>query len=349
MTNEHPLISVIVPVYNVEKYLRRCLDSIVNQTYKNLEIILVDDGSVDNSGNICDEYAVKDKRIQVIHKENGGVSKARNIAMNIMSGKYVIFIDADDWIEKDCIEELVNAAIMHNVELVRYNYYVNYTSNDNLVTNEKKYFEQKNVSIRERKYFNQIIEYIIAGKINAYSVLLLVRTEVIHKYNIFFQEDVHLMEDVLFYIDLFTHITSFIYVDIPMYHYFQNSEGACLSKQNYDRNLYETFMVNKKIKEKLLKNNFNIEEQVKILDTRYISLITEYIYRYISINTEKYIIFEKMKQITANPFFVEMWSNFDSNLISFKLSLPARMLYNRRYNSVYFFYLLKKTIKNFLK
>ena len=99
-----PKISVIVPIYKVEPYLRRCLDSIVNQTYRNLEIILVDDGSPDNCGNICDEYAQKDLRIEVIHKENGGLSSARNIAIDKANGDYLAFVDSDDWLDTDMFE-----------------------------------------------------------------------------------------------------------------------------------------------------------------------------------------------------------------------------------------------------
>ena len=96
---KEPLISIIIPVYNVEKYIRRCLDSVINQTYKNLEIILVDDGSPDNSGKICDEYAKVDKRIKVIHKENGGLSDARNKGIKEAKGKYIAFVDSDDFID----------------------------------------------------------------------------------------------------------------------------------------------------------------------------------------------------------------------------------------------------------
>lgn len=94
-------ISIIVPVYNVEKYLSRCVDSIINQEYKNLEIILVDDGSTDNSASICDSYQKKDNRIRVIHKENGGLSSARNAGLDVATGEYVGFIDSDDYIAKD--------------------------------------------------------------------------------------------------------------------------------------------------------------------------------------------------------------------------------------------------------
>ena len=101
-----PLISIIIPIYQVEKYLHRCVDSVIDQTYSNLEIILVDDGSLDNCPKICDEYAKKDKRIKVIHKKNGGLSDARNKGLSIMKGEYVSFIDSDDYVEKDYIEYL---------------------------------------------------------------------------------------------------------------------------------------------------------------------------------------------------------------------------------------------------
>ena len=101
------LISVIVPVYNVEKYLSKCVESILAQTYKDLEIILVDDGSPDNCGAMCDEYAKRDSRVRVIHKENGGVSSARNLGIDAAHGEYICFVDSDDWIETDYFEEAV--------------------------------------------------------------------------------------------------------------------------------------------------------------------------------------------------------------------------------------------------
>lgn len=103
------LISIIIPIYNVEMYLRRCIDSVLNQTYKNIEVILVDDGSPDKCGEICDEYAEKDKRIRVIHKENGGLSDARNAGLAIATGKYVAFVDSDDYIDADMYGELYDA------------------------------------------------------------------------------------------------------------------------------------------------------------------------------------------------------------------------------------------------
>lgn len=104
--DSNPLISVIVPVYNVEKYIHKCVDSILNQTYRKLEIILVDDGTPDDSGNICEEYALKDERIKVYHKKNGGLSDARNYGIDRATGSYLAFVDSDDYIDEDYIEFL---------------------------------------------------------------------------------------------------------------------------------------------------------------------------------------------------------------------------------------------------
>lgn len=113
----NPKISVIVPVYKVEPYLHRCLDSILMQTYRELEIILVDDGSPDNCGAICDEYAVMDDRIVVIHQQNAGVSAARNAGLDIAAGEYIGFVDPDDWIEPDMYEYLMQAIVTHDADI----------------------------------------------------------------------------------------------------------------------------------------------------------------------------------------------------------------------------------------
>ncbi len=113
MSRSEPKISIIVPVYKVEPYIRKCLDSIVGQTYRNLQIILVDDGSPDNCGKICDEYAAKDSRIEVIHQENGGLSAARNAGLRLATGDYIGFVDSDDWIELDMYEYLLENALKY--------------------------------------------------------------------------------------------------------------------------------------------------------------------------------------------------------------------------------------------
>ena len=128
MIQQIPEISVIIPVYNVERFLRQCVDSVLTQTYTNLEIILVDDGSPDGCGRICDEYVKKDKRVKVIHKQNGGLSDARNAGMDIATGEYLLFIDSDDWIENDTIELLYGNMSRSNADIstcLYYNAYLN--------------------------------------------------------------------------------------------------------------------------------------------------------------------------------------------------------------------------------
>lgn len=120
--NNEPLVSIIVPCYKVEQYLPNCIESILYQTYTNWELILVDDGSPDNCGNICDDYAVKDNRIKVVHKQNGGLSSARNAGMKIMTGDYVTFLDSDDFLHKDALHILVKHAKKHDAQIVQCNF-----------------------------------------------------------------------------------------------------------------------------------------------------------------------------------------------------------------------------------
>ncbi len=144
-----PKVSVIIPIYNVEKYLRRCVDSVLNQTYKNIEIILVDDGSPDGCPTICDEYAHRDSRVIVLHKENGGLSSARNAGLDSpLTGEYVTFVDSDDWIAPDTYEYAVKLLKKTDSDVIQYDYAL---ANDekiyrkNPVVEKYKVFEGKNI------------------------------------------------------------------------------------------------------------------------------------------------------------------------------------------------------------
>lgn len=136
INKDTPLVSVIVPIYNVERYLDRCVESIVNQTYRNLEIILVDDGSPDKCPEICDEWARKDNRIKVVHKENGGLSDARNAGFEVSNGELVCYIDSDDWIELDFILSLYEAMMNSQADIAECA--TNYVSEDGHVLRIRK-------------------------------------------------------------------------------------------------------------------------------------------------------------------------------------------------------------------
>lgn len=139
---EKPLISVIVPVYNVEKYLDRCVESIVNQTYENLEIILVDDGSSDHCPQICDNFSVKDNRIKVIHKENGGAGSARNAGIDNSSGEWIAFVDGDDTIDENFYDVLMTEALKNNVDICACDF--KYYHSDGTFTTEN-YFDAPHI------------------------------------------------------------------------------------------------------------------------------------------------------------------------------------------------------------
>lgn len=137
--HEYKKVSIIVPVYNVEQYLLRCVESLIRQSYKNLEIILVDDGSTDSSGKICDDCKKNDNRVKVIHKKNGGLSDARNFGINNCTGDYICFVDSDDWIENEMVETLITEIISTESDIAICGRYRAYNSGKRKVERYKKY------------------------------------------------------------------------------------------------------------------------------------------------------------------------------------------------------------------
>lgn len=157
---EKDLISVIVPVYNMEEYIKQCLDSILNQTYTNLEIIVVDDGSNDGSEKICDDYKNKDSRITVIHQKNSGVSVARNVGLDFCKGKFISFVDPDDYVEPQYIEYLYNSLIENCVDISLCDY--NYVDKNSKITGNEKWdnidiIHGKELLKENRKLINSVV------------------------------------------------------------------------------------------------------------------------------------------------------------------------------------------------
>ena len=167
------LISVIVPVYNVEKYIKKTLESLLNQTYENIEIVLVDDGSTDSSSQICDEYAKKDNRIKVIHKENGGLSSARNKGIEIASGDYVFYLDSDDTIDEKCLEILEEA-------LERTESDVAICKIDRVDVNGQKVRDDFPINEEDILFRYETVEKIVKGELPNFAWGKLYRKEVLH-------------------------------------------------------------------------------------------------------------------------------------------------------------------------
>jgi glycosyltransferase involved in cell wall biosynthesis len=165
------LISVVIPVYNVEKYLIRCINSVINQTYSNIEIILVDDGSPDRCGDICDEYAKSDYRIRVIHKGNGGLSDARNVGIKNANGKYITLLDSDDWIDVEFLLKLYSLIKVTNSEIAISNYSVMPQENRNIENAEQKVYLFSNIEAIEHLAGDLYLKFVVAwGKLYHRSV-----------------------------------------------------------------------------------------------------------------------------------------------------------------------------------
>ncbi|AHM57188.1 putative glycosyltransferase EpsJ [Peptoclostridium acidaminophilum DSM 3953] len=215
-----PLISVIIPVYNAEGYIRKCLDSVIGQSYENLEIIVIDDGSTDESGNICDEYGKKDARIRVLHKGNGGVSTARNLGLKMATGKYVGFVDSDDWIEKDMYSFLVSMAEANDADVAACGYYINDDSPP-MQDNECATQSMSQEAAIQTSFLN-------VSRFCFYGALWnkLFRSDIFKGNGIEFDESISVGEDMLFLSQCIMGSGKIVYSPIPKYHYACNEMGV---------------------------------------------------------------------------------------------------------------------------
>lgn len=232
--SEQPKVSVIVPVYKAEKYLRRCLDSILGQTMSDFEVILIDDGSPDNSGEICDEYAAKDSRFRVIHKENGGASKARNIGLDIAKGKYVWFIDADDWIDGDALSKLMSDL---DADIIFFGFKRLFkdgkTSICQIQANSSE-FKYNYIDIIE-KLFNSDEAYM------GYTWNKLFKREILESGKIRFNEDLIIKEDEVFCFEYLRHTKSISISHLTPYNY-RILDSSISHNINGKRNMLELAM-----------------------------------------------------------------------------------------------------------
>lgn len=217
-------ISVIVPVYNVEEYLPKCIESILNQTHKNLELILVDDGSPDGSPKICDEYAEKDKRVKVIHKKNAGVSAARNDGLDAAKGDFIAFVDSDDWIEQDMYEKLILKQQENDYDLVmcNFNWVIDGKTTHMYEGSKKEFCESKDITYILRMPDYKAVgedKFVTNGNINCYTAKYLYRKEVLK--NIRFNTNLTYSEDIRFLLEIFLNKDLKVgYIEDCMYNYF---------------------------------------------------------------------------------------------------------------------------------
>lgn len=286
------LVSIILPVHNVENYINNCLESLINQTYKNIEIILVDDGSTDNSGKICDKYKKIDKRITVIHNQNNGVSYSRNYGINLARGKYLIFVDPDDYVDIDYIENLLKPLYEKDYDLVICN--IDHIYQNKIVNNFVDVIKLSNDYYEDFYYLNIL---------RATPVNKLFKRDIIKYFNIRFLENVCFSEDRIFNYHYAVHVKSYKYIDKAMYHYC-HGEKQSLSKAR-SLKAYKSAMIALQ-EEKLFLNAKKVSNKDIILTDSAIS----YLHTFSKLDFEKatqyknfYERAENIRKILDNYFY----------------------------------------------
>ena len=254
------LISVIVPVYNVDRYLDKCIESILSQTYVSFELLLIDDGSTDNSGNICEKYAELDNRVKVIHKENGGVSSARNVGIDNSNGEWIAFIDADDWIYPDYLNSFISS-FSQNADLYIQGYV---DSNGTRLVRPDRYWCSDELIIElDDIYLDQLYGFVWNK---------LFKSSIIKANALYFNNQITMIEDLLFIYDYLLHSKSVFNISRVNYYYWRHESSACFKKHSFESwnlfidscyNLYSRYRItHEKFANRKLKECYNISLDV---------------------------------------------------------------------------------------
>ena len=240
--NSTPVISVIVPFYNAEQHIAHCIESILSQTFKYFELVLVNDGSIDNSAKICYQYSQNDSRINYLEKENGGPGSARNLGIKEAKGEYVYFVDGDDWIEEDLLEVCWNVLKSERPDIIIFGYVVDHvnkegkTISSNEFNQNKIIFEKKKNNIEISNTTIQILK-LCCNKV--------FRKDFIEKNNLNYNEEISLSEDVIFNFQSFLYTDKLIFINKALYHYV-NRETISLSKK-FNKNSFEIHLKTHKV------------------------------------------------------------------------------------------------------
>ena len=267
-----PLISIVVPVYNVEKYLEKCVLSLREQTFTDIEIILVDDGSPDSCPSLCDRYAKEDDRIRVIHKPNGGLSSARNAGLEVISGEYFMFVDSDDWLDLETCEVAYRYANQHNADCLMFTYtkefgshsIINHTFNKDFIVWEKtdiqRNFHRRLFGLIDNELAKpQDADLIVTAcmqlfKSSKYKDIQFVDTKIIGT------------EDCWYQIMLYESCEKFVYIDKPYYHYLRINEVSLTTK--YNPNLFPRWQNMFEYMEEYIKEHDKGDDYKKALQNR---------------------------------------------------------------------------------
>lgn len=315
-----PKVSVIIPCYGVEKYLDRCMDSIVNQTLKDIEIILVDDVSPDKVPQMCDEWAARDSRIKVIHKtKNEGLGYARNTGLEIATGEYVAFVDSDDFVSLEMYEKLYNKVKLHDYDVVFCNC-IEYTDDENQypridVANEKAFIGRNEVDNLLLDMVGPLPEYPKSNKYRASVWHAIYKRSIFVEYNVKFVSERELIsEDLVFDIDYLPYCSNALWISDALYYHCYNGES--LSHTVVDAKYYKMKDFLKAIDQRLskvyAKDKYELHFK-RFVVFRYLTTLTNAVNeRYQKIN---------MKDVLADPFWKETIGDYPFNRMSFRYRL----------------------------
>lgn len=331
-------ISVVMPVYNKELYLEKTLQSILNQTYKNFEIIIVNDGSTDNTKQICDEYAKKDSRISVYHIENGGVSNARNIGLKYVTGEYIQFIDGDDCINQGIFEKYISILESKNYDILFSSYNkVDYLGNllDRVDIGYDGEYKKEEILL---DFAEQQIK---TGYYGCVSNKLL-KKDIIRKNRLIFNTTISVAEDLDFFLDVYKYSSDYFFINMESFNYLQNAENtSVLLYDNLD--YYIQLLINLKMKDFLIESGYFYEDNKRILEQR----ILDYIYYevfYSKLNKD--IIKRKVSNLYNDD---KVMSGLTiKNVLSFK-NIVVLAIKKNKYNTVYNLLYLRNKLRNFIK
>ena len=293
------LVSIIVPVYNGEIFLKRCLNSLFNQTYKNIEIIVVNDGSEDNSKKILNECLKKDSRLKIINQQNSGVSVARNRGISEANGEYLMFVDVDDWISLETVETCIKE-IKEN-SLVRF--MMQYANDEMLLDIYSCLYNGKNEIINAKQLFEDIISY----KVGGHSVCYLYRSSIIKENNIKFPVEIKYCEDFCFVLNVLKHCQTIRIIPNVFYKYYVNLNSATLESQSKIRNLQSL--------PKLRKNVISIfpienkQKYINFYNQTLLSLLLDYYSNFSNLKYKEFRRVVKEINMEINPMLKEIGKN----------------------------------------
>ena len=336
MKTKNEKISIIVPIYNGEEYLSECVKSILNQTYKNIEVILINDGSTDKTLQICNEYKKQDNRIVVIDIKNGGVGNARNIGIDAATGTYISFVDGDDILLPTFIEKLYQKMIEMDVDVVRCNYIKKNYNTGTEVKGRLYDLENKRISL---KGFNKLINHFctLNENIPCYVWLLLIKKNNIVKFN----KTIRYMEDTEFTIRLLSHINSIYFLDEHLYIYRYNNKSASNNPSKVKNNIETIIRAGIKIKNDLKVLKIGDNRLDKSINSYLITTIVSKL-KLINNYSNSIDLFDFLKN---NQDLDNMLNNLNKKEISKKIIPEYISLKHKHYRALVRITKLKKALK----